>query len=291
MNYVIHLLIILQIYIILSLSLNLKTGFTGLLSLCQAAFYGTGAYLTTILMVDYGLNFFIALLLAIILNVLLNATITTWLAGRLRNLYFTLATIALQIVFFGVVYNWQKLTRGPFGISGIPKPEVAGFVFNTPLQFFILTLIFTVLTIFFFWKFAKTPLCRMFECTRDDEVWLTVLGKRPAYFKFVSISITVIFATIAGTLYATYMSYIDPTSFTLDESILILTIILVGGTGNILGPVSGAVIYVLLPEVLRFVNMPDAIAANARMIIYALILILIVRFKPNGLFGKFEIRG
>ena len=231
------------------------------------------------------------MLFAIVLNVLINATITTWLAGRLRNLYFTLATIALQIVFFGVVYNWQKLTRGPFGIPGIPKPEIAGFVFNTPLQFFLLTLFFTGITVLFFWKFAKTPLCRMLECTRDDEVWLTVLGKRPAYFKFVSISLTVVFATIAGALYATYMSYIDPTSFTLDESILILTIILVGGTGNIIGPVLGAVIYVLLPEVLRFVNMPDGIAANARMIIYALILILIVRFKPNGLFGKFEIRG
>jgi branched-chain amino acid transport system permease protein len=291
MNYVIHILIILQIYIILALSLNLKTGFTGLLSLCQAAFYGTGAYLTTILMVDYGLNFFMALFLAIVLNVLINATITTWLAGRLRNLYFTLATIALQIVYFGVVYNWQKLTRGPFGIPGIPKPEFASLVFDTPLQFFLLTLVFTVITILFFWKFAKTPLCRMLECTRDDEVWLTVLGKRPAYFKFISISITVVFATIAGALYATYMSYIDPTSFTLDESILILTIILVGGTGNIKGPVSGAMIYVLLPEVLRFVNMPDAVAANARMIIYALILILVVRFKPNGLFGKFEIRG
>lgn len=291
MNYFIHILVILQIYIILALSLNLKTGFTGLLSLCQAAFYGTGAYATTLLMVDYGLNFFVALLLAIVINIILNATITTWLAGRLRNLYFTLASIALQIVFFGVVFNWQKLTRGPFGISGIPKPELAGFVFNTPVQFFLLTLVFTVITILFFWRFAKTPLCRMLECTRDDEVWLTVLGKRPAYFKFVSISITVVFATIAGALYATYMSYIDPTSFTLDESILILTIILVGGTGNIIGPVSGAIIYVLLPEVLRFVNMPDAIAANARMIIYALILILIVRFKPNGLFGKFEIRG
>jgi branched-chain amino acid transport system permease protein len=291
MNYIIHILIILQIYIILSLSLNLKTGFTGLLSLCQAAFYGTGAYLTTLLMVDKGLNFFIALILAIFINIALNATITTWLAGRLRNLYFTLATIALQIVFFGVVYNWQKLTHGPFGIPGIPRPEIAGFTFGTPMQFFFLTLFFTVLTISFFFWFAETPLCKLLECTRDDEVWLTVLGKRPAYFKFVSISITVVFATIAGALYSTYMSYIDPTSFTLDESILILTIILVGGTGNIIGPVSGALIYVLLPEALRFVNMPDSIAANTRMIIFAIILILVVRFKPNGLFGKFEIRG
>lgn len=291
MNYIIHILIILQIYIILALSLNLKTGFTGLLSLCQAAFYGTGAYLTTLLMVDKGLNFFTALFLAILINIVLNAAISTWMASRLRNLYFTLATLALQIVFFGVVYNWQSLTRGPYGIPGIPKPEIAGYTFNTPLQFFFLALFFTTATIMFFNWFAKTPLCKLLECTRDDEVWLTVLGKRPTYYKFVSIALTIVFTTISGAMYATYMSYIDPTCFTLDESILVLTILLIGGTGNIVGPISGALIYVFLPEVLRFVNMPDSIAANARMIIYALILILIVRFKPNGLFGKFEIRG
>lgn len=291
MSYIIHILIILQIYIILSLSLNLKTGFSGLLSLCQAAYYGTGAYLTTILMTEYHLNFFVALLFAIVINVLINAILTTWLAGRLRNLYFTLATMALQIIFFGIVYNWQSVTQGPYGISNITKPMIGFFEFSSPLSFIFLTLVFTTITLVFFWLFPKTPLCRMLECTRDDEVWMTVLGKNPVKFKLFSISFSVIFATIAGGLYATYMGYIDPTSFTMDESILILTIILVGGTGNIIGPVSGAVIYVLLPELLRFLNLPDAIAANARMIIYALILILIVRLKPNGLFGKFEIKG
>ena len=132
MSYFIHILIILQIYIILSLSLNLKTGFSGLLSLCQAAYYGTGAYLTTILMTEYHLNFFVALLFAIVINVLINATLTTWLAGRLRNLYFTLATMALQIIFFGVVYNWQSVTLGPYGISGIPKPMIGSIEFSSP---------------------------------------------------------------------------------------------------------------------------------------------------------------
>ncbi|MEI8272549.1 MAG: branched-chain amino acid ABC transporter permease [Paludibacter sp.] len=290
MNYFIHIFIILQIYIILALSLNMKAGFSGLLSMCQAAYYGTGAYLTTLFLVQFQCNFFLALAAAIIINILINGIITTWLAGRLRNLYFTLATMALQIIFFGVVYNWQSVTGGSFGIPAIPKPSIAGFSFNDPSQFILITSFFTLITVIFFWLFPKTPLCRMIECTRDDEVWITVLGKNPVKFKFVSISFSVFFATIAGALYATYMSYIDPTSFTMDESILILTIILVGGSGNVIGPVSGALIYVLLPELLRFVNLPDAIAANARMIIYAFILILIVRLKPNGLFGKFKLR-
>lgn len=287
MNYIIHIAVILLIYIILSLSLNLKVGYSGLLSMCQAAYYGTGSYITAILIIKYNFNFFISLLIAIVINIIINAMITTILAARLRNLYFALASMALQIIFFGVVYNWQTVTQGPYGISGIDKPVL----FSTPLSFLLLTASFTLLTLIFFWLFPKTPLCRMIECTRDDEVWITVLGKNPVRFKFISIAISVTFATIAGALYAAYMSYIDPTSFSLNESILILTIILIGGSGNIIGPVSGAAIYVLLPEILRFLTIPDSIAANARMIIYAVILIIVVRLKPNGLFGKFEVKG
>ncbi len=290
MNYLIQILIFLQIYIILSLSLNLKVGFTGLLSLCHAAYYGTGAYTASLLMVNYGYGFFSSLFIAIVLNIAINATITTWLAGRLRNLYFTLGTIALQIIFIGVVNNWQKLTGGPIGISGIPLPVIFGITINKETPFFLFVLVFTFITIIFFKWFAKTHLCLMLQCTRDDEVWLTVLGKRPAYFKFISISISVAFATLAGVLYASYVNYIDLTSFNLDESIVVLTIILVGGTGNIIGPVSGAFIYVLLPEVLRFIDLSSTVAENVRLIIFAIILILIVRFKPNGIFGKFKIR-
>jgi len=291
MSYILHIAIILQIYIILALSLNVKTGFTGLLSLCQAAFYGTGAYVVTILMVNHNFNFLTALFMAIVFNVFINGVLISLFATRLRNLYFTLASLAFQIIFFGVIYNWQGLTQGSYGITGIPKPTVFGIEFSSHILFFVITSFFTVTTLAFFHFFPKSPLCRMLQCVRDDEVWMVALGKNPAYFKFIGISISAVFASIAGGLYATYMSYIDPTCFTLDESILILTIILIGGTGNIIGPISGAILYVLLPEFLRFVNLPDALAANVRMIIYAMILLLIIRLKPNGLFGRFEIKG
>lgn len=289
MNYFIHVGIVAQIYIILALALNLKTGYSGLISLCHATYYGTGAYLTALLMVREGLDFFFALLLAVLINILLNASITAFLASRLSNLYFTLATIAIQFIFFGVMHNWQDFTGGPFGVPGIPRPELMGIQFDTPLTFFFLTSSFTLLTIVFFRWFNNTPFCILLKCCRDDEVWLTILGKNPAYYKFVSISLTISFATIAGALFASYMTYIDPSSFTLEESILLLTLILIGGTGNLIGPISGVVIYVLLPEVLRFMNFPDTIAANLRMMILALILISIVRLKPNGLFGKLKI--
>lgn len=285
MEYPFHILINLQIYIILALSLNIQVGITGLLSLSQAIFYGFGAYILTLLMTKYGFNFFLALPVAIFFNIIINGVFTTFLASQLRNLYFTLATIAIQIILYGVVYNWQSLTNGPNGLS-LGRPEIFSITFTTYIQFLFLVLFFTLLTVSFFWRFSKTPIYKLLECTRDDEIWLIALGKNPIRFKFISVSISIFFATIAGALYAANNLYIDPSSFTLDESMLILTILFLGGTGNIKGSIAGALIYVLLPEILRFIS----IGANGRMIIYALILILVVRFKPNGLFGKLILR-
>jgi len=113
-------------------------------------------------------------------------------------------------------------------------------------------------------------------------------GKRPAYFKGIAIILSSGMSAVSGVLFATYFSYIDPSSFTLDESILIMSIVLIGGLGTVKGSISGALFYVLLPEVLRFINIPDSIAANVRMMIYALVLIVIVIYRPYGFFGKYK---
>jgi len=286
MNYILHIIILLEIYIILALSLNLKVGFTGLLSLAQAIFYGIGAYVTSLGMVKLGIPFLAAMLLAILVNILFSLVIA-FVASRLRELYFALATLAFQIIMHAIIYNWIGLTNGPYGIAGIPRPEFLGIQFNNLTSFALLGLFFLLITLLFFYWFQKTPFCRILKSTRDDELAVTALGKDPRYFKSVSICISGAFAAIAGSLYATYVTYIDPTSFTIDESILIISIIIIGGTGNISGPVSGALFYILLPEVLKFVNIPDPVAANLRMIIYGLILIMIVRYKPNGFFGTY----
>ena len=130
----------------------------------------------------------------------------------------------------------------------------------------------------------------MIQATRDDQIAVLSLGKNPNYYKRVSIILSAIISGVAGSFYATYTTYIDPSSFTLDESILILSIVLIGGAGRIIGPITGAIIYILLPEVLKFLQMPDGIAANMRMILFGLLLVLIVRFKPKGIFGKFMIQ-
>jgi branched-chain amino acid transport system permease protein len=289
MNYLFHISVMLEIYILLALSANQIVGLSGLLSLAQAVFYGLGAYATAIVITKFGFSYWLAFPVAILLCVLV-ALIFSFFAGMVRALYFSLATLALQIIFFSVVYNWIYVTNGPYGISGISSPEIFGMKINTPAGFALFGGFWILIVVLFYVWFLKTPISRLIQATRDDQIAVLSLGKNPNYYKRISIIISAIVAGIAGSIYASYATYIDASSFTLDESILILSIVLIGGTGKIIGPVTGAAIYILLPELLKFMQMPDSIAANMRMILFGLLLVLIVRFKPKGIFGKYLIQ-
>lgn len=286
MNYILHISIMLEIYIILAMSLNLIAGNTGLLTFAQGIMYGIGAYVTAILNTQFNLNFFITVPISILAGVLMSFVVG-YFASRLRNLYFSLATLAFQVILFTVFYN-SEFTGGPYGISGIAKPEVFGFQFNSLGSFALLAAVFMTISITFFVVLQKTPLQRCFECVRDDDLEFRSLGKNPTYYKYTSLAIAAVFSSLAGSLYAVLVTYVDASSFSIDESILILAICILGGSGTILGSITGAAFYILLPEALRFLSLPDAQAANLKMIIFALALILIVRFKPKGVFGKYE---
>lgn len=287
MNYLLHIVIMCETYLILALAMNLLAGYSGLLSLTQAAFYGLGAYVAALLLTQAGASFPIALLGAIAFN-LIACLPVVWFAVRLRDLFFVLATLAWQIIVFAILYNWTSFTNGPFGIIGIPKPELFGVSFNSLSSFALLEGITTVLVLVFFIGLHRTPLSRCFQGVRDDPLAMMSFGKNPAYFKTIAVVISSGVSAIAGVFFAAYFSFIDPTSFTLDESILILSIVLIGGLGTIKGSIAGALFYVLLPELLRFVDIPDAVAANLRMMIYATVLILVVMYRPHGFFGKFR---
>lgn len=287
MNYLLHILIMCQIYIILALAMNLLAGYSGLLSLSQAAFYGIGAYTASLLLTKSGVSFSIALVGAVLIN-LVACLPVIWFAVRLRDLFFTLATLAWQIIIFTTLYNWVSVSNGPFGISDIPKPVLFGFRLNSIPQFALFGGTVCVLICVFFYMLHRTPLSRYFQGVRDDQLALMSFGKNPSYYKALAVLISSGISAIAGALFALYFNYIDPTSFKLEESILIASIVLIGGLGSIKGSIAGALFYVLLPEGIRYLNVPDAVAANLQMMIYALILILVVMFRPYGFFGKYR---
>lgn len=287
MNYLLHILVLVNIYAVLSLSLNLLVGYAGLLSLCHAAFYGIGAYTGALLMVDAGLGFWSALPLAVVMTVLLSFSISVP-ALRLKGDYFVLASLGFQGIVFSVLRNWTSLTRGPYGISGIPQPTFFGIEISSPLAYVFFTGAIALVCVGLLHLIGHSPFGRALKTIREDELAASALGKNVFRLKVKAFAISAGFAAVPGVLLAGYLSYIDPTSFTLLESIFILSIIIIGGTGNTSGPLLGAVLLIFLPEALRFLGVPNAIAANLRQITYGLILIIVLRFRPQGLSGEYR---
>ena len=287
MNYLFHILIIINIYLILAYSLNLLIGYTGLLSLCHAAFYGIGAYISTLLMINLGLNFFLALFLSI-LGAMLISLLISLPSLRLKGNYFTLATIGFQIIIFVILFNWTGLTRGPHGIPGIPIPSLFGFEFSTMPRYFLLTLIISIISFVIIKRILVSPFGRLLKAIREDELATQSLGKNIFKIKILAFLVSAGMAAIPGSLFAHYVTFIDPTSFAIEEAIFITTIVVVGGMGNLKGPFVGTILLIIIPELLRFLGIPDALAANLRQMIYGLLLIGFMYFRPQGIAGEYK---
>jgi branched-chain amino acid transport system permease protein len=280
----------LNIYILLVLSANLPVGLANLLSICQAAFYGIGAYFSAYFLMRFSLPFIVTATIVMALTGICSLVVS-FASVKLKGDYFVLATLAFQMIVFTVLYNWTDVTRGPYGIPGIPSVKLLGIRSVSGVYgYFILTSILSVIVIWLFKRLKFSPYGRVLTAIRSDEQSVASLGRNPVRFKTWAFFISAGFSGLAGLIYASYISYIDPTSFTIDESIFILTALFIGGIGNIKGPVFGAVFVVLLPEILRFVGLPDAVAANLRQIIYGLALVLTMYYRPQGLWGKIVLR-
>ncbi len=274
------------IYAIICMAANLLTGLTNHLSLGFAAFYGIGAYITALCVLYLGWSVLPSLLLIMLVNGILALGVALP-SLRLKGDYFILATLGFQLIVYTLLYNWTGLTKGPFGIGGINNPVIIGNVHLSGINSFLLfTLVVCVLTGLIFFKLIASPFGRVLKGIRDDEVALLSIGRNVSYYKVLAFVISAAFTGIGGYIYATYISYIDPTSFTLDESIFILSALLIGGTGNLEGPLMGAIFIVLLPELLRFVGLPDSVAAPLRQIFYGAMLILIIFYRKQGIAGE-----
>ncbi len=289
MEYFLHILILIGIYVILSTSLNLISGYTGLLSIAHAAFYGIGAYIAALLALNFNSHFLINILCAVLLTGILGAIVAIP-SLRVHDDYFVIATFAFQIIIFSILNNWVSLTRGPMGLPGIPQPAFFGIKISSHYGFLILVFFFALLTFLVSRRLVNSPFGRVLKAIREDEVFALSLGKNVAGFKIIVFVVGASLAAIAGSLYAHYITYIDPTSFTIMESIFILSIVIIGGSGNLWGSVVGAIVLVTLPELLRFFGFPNAIAANMRQIIYGVLLIVFMLYRPRGLIGEFSFK-
>jgi branched-chain amino acid transport system permease protein len=288
MEYLTHLAILFVIYAILGVGLNLVVGYTGLLSVTHAAFYGMGAYTAAILLTKTGLGFFTSLILGIIITIIVSFLIGLVLS-KFKDDYYALVSLGFNVIVFAIFLNWQSLTRGPLGIPGIPRPEFLGINFSNNFNFLMLVLVFLGLVYFASRFIVNSSFGRALKAIREDEEAIRVFGYNSAHFKLAIFTISAAMAAIAGSFFASYITFIDPTSFTLSESIFILAIIILGGLANLRGSILGALFLILLPEVLRFVGFPTEIAAQMRQVVYGIILILLMLYRPQGLIGEYRL--
>ncbi|MCC6626700.1 MAG: ABC transporter permease [Chloroflexi bacterium] len=272
------------IFAILAVSLNLVAGFAGQISLGHAAFYGIGAYAVALLMVNQDLPFWVALPAAAVITVAIGIALAAP-ALSLSGHYVAIATLSLGEIVNLLILNLE-LTRGPLGVRGIPGVEVFGYTLQGPRDYYWLSLAALTLTTVVAVALARSHLGRSFRAIREDEVAAAAYGVRPAHYKNLAFGIAAVLAAVAGGLFATLTTSIFPSSFVTAESILVLTMVVLGGMGNIAGSIIGALVLIILPEALRDVSLLGRSLADFRLLFYGILLLLLIRFRPQGLLGS-----
>lgn len=277
-----HIAIFVLLYIILALGLEVALGITGLFSLCHAAFYGMGAYVSALLSIHLGLSFWVTLPIAALCSGLFGMLIGLP-ALRTNGDYLAIATLGFGEIFRLVLVNGGELTRGPRGLPGIARPALFGLDFSNKTTYYYVILIFAVLIFLVVLNIPRTFFGRALMAIRDDEDAAGFMGIRIARYKVIAFTISGLIAGIAGAFYAHYICFISPDTFVYNDSITILSMVLLGGSGTVAGPVLGAVVLTLLPEFLRdFVEY--------RMLIYGLIVVIMMQLRPNGILGHLNTR-
>jgi branched-chain amino acid transport system permease protein len=287
-QYILNLLILIEIQMLLAMSLSLIVGHLGLVSLCHAIFFAIGAYTLGLLTTELKVPFTLAAALGVAL-----ATIAGWLfaalSGRTKGDDFVLLTLAVQLIFSSILLNWREVTKGPFGVFGIQLPSWLR-IFESEITGFAALLTGTAVFLCCgVTRVMYSPLGRTLRAIRDDEIVAMSFGKRVSRLRRTVYAFSAAIAGLAGVFYASYIGYIDPGSFTVFQSMALLVVLIVGGTGNVLGAVVGATFVILLPELLFLFAFTETAAAELRQFLYGLAVVLLMLFRPRGIAGRFAV--
>lgn len=286
-DYVFYILTTVLIFVVLGVTFNLIMGYAGIISLAHAVFFGVGAYTTGLLEVRLGVGLPLAFLCSVVIAGLLGAGFIS-LIGRTRGDYLVVVTLGLQLVFLSVLVNLKSFTGGNNGLMGIPRPQILGYRLTSPVSFALLTLVVCAVIVAIAWWISRSPFGRSLKGLREDEIGMQSLGKNVFRYKWTVFAISAALAGAAGSIYAPYQQFINPDTFQLWESIVVLVVVIVGGAGNLWGSVAGAVILVALPEALRFIPITSGATAQIRQVLFGLALLLVVIFRPQGLLGEYK---
>ncbi len=286
MDFLFSYLALAAIYVMLGLSTNLLVGIVGIFSVSQAAVFGVGAYIVAhFLLAAEPLSFLPALAIAMVCCVSLNILVTLP-SLRVSGDYFVVTSFGIQLLATAVFTNWTAGTGGANGLPGIPPPDVFGYELSSTFQLMALCLCGLLLACGCFWLIMRAPFGRLLRAIREDELAVAAAGKNVLRAKVSAAALAGAFAGMAGGMYATFLSFIDPSSFDLDSSILLLTMVVVGGARTLAGSIVGPFLLLAMPQALSMLDIPTTIAAAARQLIYGVLLIAFMLFRPQGLLGE-----
>jgi branched-chain amino acid transport system permease protein len=279
-------LTICAINVLLVLGLDFILGFAGQLNLGQSAFYGLGAYASTLLITRLGVPFWVAFAAGVAFAGLAGMILAMF-AVRLRGHYLAIASLGFAVIVHQTLLNWISLTQGPLGIYGIaPPPPIVlpGFTisFRDPAALFYLVAGFALIAYLILDRLVRSPIGETLTAIREDEVSAASLGINTAAWKVFAFGVGAALAGAAGCFYATFVGTLVPDAFFITESFTILAMVIVGGTGTLIGPVFGAILLTLLPELLRGIG-------DLRLVVYGAALTLVVLFLPGGLAQAFRL--
>ena len=269
------------INVLLALGLDFILGYAGQLNLGQSAFYGLGAYVSTLLITRLGVPFWGAFAAGVAFAGLAGMVLALF-AVRLRGHYLAIASLGFAVITYQILLNWISLTQGPLGIYAIPAPPsiaIPGLPvisFRNPVALFYLVAGFAMIAYFILDQLVRSPIGEALTAIREDEVSAASLGINAALWKVFAFGVGSAVAGAAGGFYGSFVGTLVPEAFFITESFTILAMVVVGGMGTLIGPVLGAILLTILPELLRDVG-------DLRLVVYGLALTLVVLFMPGGI--------
>ncbi len=270
---------------ILALTLNFIMGYAGIFSLAHAIFFGVGAYATAYI----AMHASDSLLLCMAASAAISAVLSMALALpalRVRGEYFVAASLGLQVIGVTIFSEWKSITGGLGGMIGIPRPKLWGYTFNDDTAFLALALVVLGIVVGITALLVRGSFGRSLMAIRDSESAAQTYGKHVNAIKTLSVAVAAGLAGVAGSLYAFYISFINVESFMLETSILLMAMVIIGGTGTLFGPIVGAALLMSLPAALTYLPfLPPTELGAIQQIIYGLAMVLLMMFRPGGLVG------
>lgn len=280
-NVVVAALIVGMIFAILSMSSDLLIGYTGLMTISQGAIMAVGAYTAGLTTINLGWPAGVSLIAGALGGGVVGVAVTAP-AFRLSHEYFLIATLATQVAIIGVITNWTGVTRGPLGLYGIPRPAA----FSSLFGMLLLTALCTVFALGLLSWLSRSEFGLMLRALRDDQISLEGLGTAVSRLKAEATFIASTLMGLAGGLFAFYLTSIDPFGFSFALSVLVLAMVVIGGAGNVWGTAAAGALLVGIPEGLRHVGLATVEFAQLRQIVYGLLMVLFILYRPRGLWGR-----